>query len=603
MLKNIKDEFILLANSSRFIGIFELTYKLVAIAVIYPLILFLITICMKAEGINYLTNEYIENTLKNPLALCLLFVAITLFVMYCTFEMAFLAVCFEAKRRDYSDATVVDVSYNAFREYKRSFKFRSIPISIFYFIAIIASNITVGWHLIASETTTNMFRMYVLRNRLPVKIGLVVAVVIIYAFVVLGIYCMNISIMEGKNFRQSFKKSVSIVKKHPLGTISTLVLYNVFVFAVVAIAFVLFAVLLIAGVKILDMAYIGNALFLSALKTARVIVKCVLSCVAIPMSFSAISHAYYKFSDTEDITFEYEDINEGSEKKRRAIYLTVLGIAAAIDIFYVCMVFVKNPFENVALFHETKITAHRGASTEAPENTVAAIKKSIEDLTDCIEIDVQLTKDGQLVLMHDSSTYRTTGVDAKIGDMTYMELRQLDAGSWYSEEYEGEKIPSLWEVLQLVKGKADLNIELKPDDNGSAMASEVVRLIEKAGMVDSCVITSFDYDALMKVKEKNPNIKVGYILSIAMGEFYDMSGVDFFSVNATFLSKRTVDAIHNSGKQVYAWTVNSNTSIKNLTNKGVDNIITDKPVLAREVIYSRDTSDTLVNMLKYVFNR
>ena len=81
-----------------------------------------------------------------------------------------------------------------------------------------------------------------------------------------------------------------------------------------------------------------------------------------------------------------------------------------------------------------------------------------------------------------------------------------------------------------------------------------------------------------------------------------MDDVDFFSINASFLTKRTVDAIHKSGKMVFAWTVNNETSIKNLTNKGVDNIITDEPVLAREVIYSRDTSETLINMIKYVFN-
>ena len=122
-------------------------------------------------------------------------------------------------------------------------------------------------------------------------------------------------------------------------------------------------------------------------------------------------------------------------------------------------------------------------------------------------------------------------------------------------------------------------------------------------MIDDCVITSFDYKAIKKAKQCNEDIQVGYILSVAYGDFYEMDDVDFFSMNASFLSKQIVDAIHNSGKQVYAWTVNNATSIKNLTNKGVDNIITDDPVLARETIYSRDTSETLVNMAKYVFNQ
>ena len=154
-----------------------------------------------------------------------------------------------------------------------------------------------------------------------------------------------------------------------------------------------------------------------------------------------------------------------------------------------------------------------------------------------------------------------------------------------------------------MQGKIKLNIEMKPAGNEDKLARNTVRLIEKYHMENDCIITSFSNSALMAVKAYNSNIKVGYILSVAYGDFYDMKDIDFFSVNAAFLSKRTIDAIHNSGKQVYAWTVNNKDSIKSLTNKGVDGIITDKPVLARETIYSRDTSDTIVNMIRYVFNQ
>ena len=104
-------------------------------------------------------------------------------------------------------------------------------------------------------------------------------------------------------------------------------------------------------------------------------------------------------------------------------------------------------------------------------------------------------------------------------------------------------------------------------------------------------------------KEYDENIKTGYILSVAYGTFYDTDEVDFFSMNASFLSKRLIDAIHKSGKEVYAWTVNNEISIKNLSNKGVDNIITDEYVIAKETVLSRDTAETLVNMARYVFNR
>ena len=281
----------------------------------------------------------------------------------------------------------------------------------------------------------------------------------------------------------------------------------------------------------------------------------------------------------------------------------IIAVASIADIVYLVMTFNNNPFENVAIFHETKVIAHRGASYDAPENTMASFQKAIDDMADYIELDVQLTSNGEVVVMHDSNVMRTTGYDGELVNMSYKDIKSLDAGSWFSEEYEGEKVPALEEVLELCQGKIKLNIELKPAGNEDKLARNTVRLIEKYHMENDCIITSFSNSALMEVKAYNSNIKVGYILSVAYGDFYDMKDIDFFSVNAAFLSKRTIDAIHNSGKQVYAWTVNNKDSIKSLTNKGVDGIITDKPVLARETIYSRDTSDTIVNMIRYVFNQ
>jgi len=445
--------------------------------------------------------------------------------------------------------------------------------------------------------------MYIIRNHWYIKAEVIFMFVIIYAIVIPGIYAMNICMMEGLGFREAYKKSACMVKKHPMGTISALVVYNLVMLAIIGITYVLISVFLVAGVKILNMAYLGNAIFLSALRTERLIIKCILVCVAIPMSFSAISHMYYKYTDVDDITFEFTDIQEGPAKRRKIIYSIVLTAAVVADAFYLIMTFNNNPFENVAIFHETKVMAHRGASTETPENTMAAFQKAIDDMADYIELDVQLTSDGEVIVMHDSNAYRTTGVDENIVNMTYKEVRRLDAGSWYSDEYKGEKVPGLREVLELAQGKIKLNIELKPADNGEELARKTVALIEKYNMENDCVVTSFSSSALLAAKSCNENIRVGYILSAAYGDYYDMKNIDFFSVNAAFLSKRTIDAIHNSGKQVYAWTVNNKDSIKNLTNKGVDGVITDNPVLARETIYSRDTSETIVNMIRYVFNQ
>ena len=602
IFKKIRNNFSLLIDSSRQVWIFEFAYKLVAFAVIFPIVLLAINSLMKIAGISYLTNEYIQRVITHPIVIIAIFIAICAFVFYCTYEMTYLSVCFETKRTS-CNASIVDIFYNSYKVFRRVFKPKHIGLSIFYFISILASNVTVLFNILYSETNTNLIKMYVLRNHWYIKAAVILVFVIMFAVVIPGIYAMNICMMEGLGFREAYKKSARMVKKHPVGTISALVVYNLFILAIIGITYVLISVFLVAGVKLLNMAYLGNAIFLSALRTERFIIKCILVCVAIPLSFSAITHMYYRYTDIDDITFEFIDIQEGPARRRRIAYAVIMAAALVADACYLLISFNNNPFENVAIFHETKVMAHRGASTEAPENTMAAFQKAIDDMADYIELDVQLTNNGEVIVMHDSNAYRTTGVDANIVNMTYKEVKTLDAGSWFSDEYVGENVPSLKEVLELTQGKIKLNIELKPADNGTALAKNTVRLIEKYNMVNDCVITSFSESALKAVKTYNQEIKVGYILSAAYGDFYDMKNVDFFSVNAAFLSKRTIDAIHNSGKRVYAWTVNNKESIKNLTNKGVDGIITDNPVLARETIYSRDTSETIINMIRYVFNQ
>ncbi len=602
IFKKIRNNFSLLIDSSRQVWIFEFAYKLVAFAVIFPIVLLAINSLMKIAGISYLTNEYIQRVITHPIVIIAIFIAICAFVFYCTYEMTYLSVCFETKRTS-CNASIVDIFYNSYKVFRRVFKPKHIGLSIFYFISILASNVTVLFNILYSETNTNLIKMYVLRNHWYIKAAVILVFVIMFAVVIPGIYAMNICMMEGLGFREAYKKSARMVKKHPVGTISALVVYNLFILAIIGITYVLISVFLVAGVKLLNMAYLGNAIFLSALRTERFIIKCILVCVAIPLSFSAITHMYYRYTDIDDITFEFIDIQEGPARRRRIAYAVIMAAALVADACYLLISFNNNPFENVAIFHETKVMAHRGASTEAPENTMAAFQKAIDDMADYIELDVQLTNNGEVIVMHDSNAYRTTGVDANIVNMTYKEVKTLDAGSWFSDEYVGENVPSLKEVLELTQGKIKLNIELKPADNGTALAKNTVRLIEKYNMVNDCVITSFSESALKAVKTYNQEIKVGYILSAAYGDFYDMKNVDFFSVNAAFLSKRTIDAIHNSGKRVYAWTVNNKEAIKNLTNKGVDGIITDNPVLARETIYSRDTSETIINMIRYVFNQ
>ena len=158
-----------------------------------------------------------------------------------------------------------------------------------------------------------------------------------------------------------------------------------------------------------------------------------------------------------------------------------------------------------------EITGHRGASGLAPENTMAAMVKAIEFGADYSELDVQETVDGFIVLMHDDSLQRTTNLEAPIWEKSYEELQVLDAGAWFSDEFKGEPIPTLRSIINAVRGKMKLNIELKMNGHEKQLTEKVVAMVEEEDFISNCILTSFDFGAIKKVKQLNNKIRVGYI--------------------------------------------------------------------------------------------
>ena len=247
--------------------------------------------------------------------------------------------------------------------------------------------------------------------------------------------------------------------------------------------------------------------------------------------------------------------------------------------------------------------AHRGLSADAPENTLYAFSGAIDAGADYIELDVQQTKDGVLVVMHDQNLRRTTGRNQNIWEVNYADIQDLDAGSWFDPAYANARIPTLEETLQFVDKRAKLNIEIKPTAHTTdTLEADVAALITQYGYADFCVVTSFSYAALKAIKTVNPNIPTGYVMSVAYGQFYDLQYADAFSLNKVFVTNQVVNAAHQAGKEVYAWTVNSVSEVRSLCNLRVDGIITDDPVMVQDAVSRENTSETLRTVLDYFIN-
>ena len=259
---------------------------------------------------------------------------------------------------------------------------------------------------------------------------------------------------------------------------------------------------------------------------------------------------------------------------------------------------------NIKYIRKMEITAHRGASVKYPENTMSAFVGAKELGADWIELDVQQTKDKQIVVSHDTNLGRVTGVNRDIIDMDYSEIEKLDAGSFFNKKFKGEKIPLLSDVLKYAKeNNIRLNIELKPTGEEVDFEKEVVDLIKEYNFENRCVITSQVYSVLENVKKVDKDIKTVYVMSIAIGNITDAEYADAFSVEASNVNEGLVNRVHNEGKELYAWTVNTEESINNMIDMDVDNIITDNIELGKELVEKSKNSDLISEFIKTIYKK
>lgn len=208
---------------------------------------------------------------------------------------------------------------------------------------------------------------------------------------------------------------------------------------------------------------------------------------------------------------------------------------------------------------------HRGAPAHAPENTIKSFRKALELGCEAIELDVHMCASGELVVIHDETLERTTNGKGKVADFSLQELKKLDAG-------EGEKIPTLDEVIDAAASKARILIEIKNEKAADA----VRQLIEKYGDYKNLVAISFNLSALESIKTSNSLIKLGFTFEEKV-QLPDLSG--YYSINPSVdvIDREIVENAHKSGLKVFCWTVNNKEQLKIALDTGADGIMTDDP--------------------------
>lgn len=232
------------------------------------------------------------------------------------------------------------------------------------------------------------------------------------------------------------------------------------------------------------------------------------------------------------------------------------------------------------------VTAHRGSSADAPENTLAAIRLAMEQGADICELDVQQAGDGTLVVAHDANLERVTGVDRNVWEATAAQLAALEAGAFFDERFRGEPLPTLEQVVETVRAGMRLNLELKTHGHERGFVEAVVEAIRRHGLAESCLVTSTDVDVLRSVRAIAPGLRLGAVLVVTEGDEHDLD-VDLYSVEQSAATAAYVERAHGMGREVHAWTANTRPELERLAAHGVDSVITDHPLLARELFDAR----------------
>jgi glycerophosphoryl diester phosphodiesterase len=237
------------------------------------------------------------------------------------------------------------------------------------------------------------------------------------------------------------------------------------------------------------------------------------------------------------------------------------------------------------------IIAHRGASANAPENTIAAFKLAVDHLADAVELDAMLSQDGEVIVFHDDTVNRTTDGQGYVKDLTFAALRKLDAGSSFSTDYANEPIPTLAEVFDAFGKSLYINIELKNYSSPLDRISEKVGdIIKEYAFQDRVLISSFNPLNLLKIKRILPTVPValitmpGLLGTILKSPQFQFLSPQIIHPNFSDLNEKFIQKQHKSGRRVHAWTLNESKDLRRLISLNIDGIITDKPKLARKIL-------------------
>ena len=567
-----------------------------------PLVSYILRLMLNISGFSYVTPYNLSGFLLNPMNIALILLLFLMASWFLLFDVNFLVAGLSQKfmkQKALLLRLIIDSAYRAFKSIVKG----NVGLIITLWVTLLVYNLPVIFFAVRKIRILRFVASVV-----PGNIFWFAVAFIVVGAIILKLYRMmfvfNYYAAAQNSCANAVKRGREYKNHRPWRTLVYYIGWNAVVISVLLLLYVIALAFTMLFVTLLFDKGIAVAAFISVSEIVERYFLLAMFVVSTIGSFALSTQLFFEYN-----LVTYENRKEGNsdimhwEQKasfRRTLF-AVLLVVVGLFAYPVISVLRNGSAINAVSLFDIQITAHRGVPEIAPENTISTIERAIEELADYVEVDVRVTRDGELVLLHDGSLRRTTGVDKFIWQVDYADIEQLDAGSWLNEGYSHLGIPKLREVFEICKGRINLNLDIKYRNAEEGLEEKVVSLIREYEMPLQCVVTSTSLACLEKIKELDAEVYTGYIVHRFSPGMLDNNAVDFFSINSTMVNYDVVRMIHQRGKLIHVWTVNTEKELQRISRIGADNVITDNPAYAREVLYLLEPEKHLVELFKFIW--
>ncbi|MEL6807562.1 MAG: glycerophosphodiester phosphodiesterase family protein [Pseudomonadota bacterium] len=561
----------------------HLFIRLIVTSLMVPLIAVALSVTLLFSNQTSLTDQDIAKFLFTPAGLIGAFAILCLLITALVLDVVVATAILRQRARKPSDALRLATGF-VLRSLPRLLPF--ILQLLVRVLAILVPFVVVGGAIAFFLITDHDINFY-LTQRPPeflTAVALIGCVLVVLAFVLLQklsgwAVALHLALLDKVSASASFATSAQHMTGRRIGLVGRIVGWAALRFAALAVAGALAALVMTWVLKwqpdslhVLAMAMITNGVVYS-------VCLAFVNAVSNGALAGLLNEEFEEVLDGRVPAFDASGITDSARTRNiTRLAVAALGVAALAGIG-TGGVLVERAKQDA----DAQIIAHRGAAAMAPENTMASVKRAIEDGADWIEIDVQESAEGTVIVAHDSDFMKAANVPTKVWDVTASDLADIDIGSWFDPAFSQERVPLLSDVLLAARDKVRVLIELKYYGHDQDLERRVAQIVETTGMTDQIATMSLKYPAVQKMRALRPDWDTGVLAATSIGDMTGLEG-DFLALNQARINPLLVEQANAAGKDVYAWTVNDPATIVRMLWIGVNGLITDDPAHTREVM-------------------